>query len=316
MGEKTAAKLLQEYGSLDAVLANAESIPGKLGENLRANTDAALASRVVATIACDVPVEIDLDGRRVRGVRPARVSRPPSRNCASRRCSIECSRCAMGPRAATDGGADGSPGAFARPTADAGEPLASESAPVDSALDAAPSRCPARACVAGPAAFERLGAWVDVADAWLGVAIDDGAGASLFGDERDLAVAHLDATALVDRDRVDEALSLLLSPRARRSRGREGAAPGGVSARRGVAMWPARSRPSTRRASSTSAWRPTCSNRTARPTSSQRCTPTTSASRFRSRPTRPCRWLSCSRRRQPISRSSSTGASTPTAPQR
>ena len=38
VGEKTAAKLLQEYGSLDEVLEHAEEIPGKLGENLRANT--------------------------------------------------------------------------------------------------------------------------------------------------------------------------------------------------------------------------------------------------------------------------------------
>ncbi len=60
VGEKTAAKLLQEYGTLDAVLEHAEEIKGKLGENIRANTEAALASRVVATIRRDVPVEIDL----------------------------------------------------------------------------------------------------------------------------------------------------------------------------------------------------------------------------------------------------------------
>jgi len=60
VGEKTAAKLLQEYGTLDAVLDNAGAIKGKLGENLRENVAGALASRVVATIRCDVPVEIDL----------------------------------------------------------------------------------------------------------------------------------------------------------------------------------------------------------------------------------------------------------------
>lgn len=60
VGEKTAAKLLQQYGTLDEVLEHAEEIKGKLGENIRANTESALASRVVATIRCDVPVDIDL----------------------------------------------------------------------------------------------------------------------------------------------------------------------------------------------------------------------------------------------------------------
>jgi len=62
VGEKTAAKLLAEHGSLDAVLEHAGEIPGKLGENLRAHADAARASRLVATIRCDVPVDIDLAG--------------------------------------------------------------------------------------------------------------------------------------------------------------------------------------------------------------------------------------------------------------
>lgn len=61
VGEKTAAKLLQQYGSLDAVLEHADEIKGKLGENVRANVDAALASRVVATIRRDVPFDVDLE---------------------------------------------------------------------------------------------------------------------------------------------------------------------------------------------------------------------------------------------------------------
>ncbi|MRS11670.1 MAG: DNA polymerase I [Actinobacteria bacterium] len=64
VGEKTAAKLLQEYGTLDAVLEHASEIPGKLGENLREHRDAALASRVVATIRRDVPFDLDLDSVR------------------------------------------------------------------------------------------------------------------------------------------------------------------------------------------------------------------------------------------------------------
>ena len=60
VGEKTAAKLLQQYGTLDAVLEHAGEIKGKLGENLRDHADAALASRIVATIRTDVPLDVDL----------------------------------------------------------------------------------------------------------------------------------------------------------------------------------------------------------------------------------------------------------------
>jgi DNA polymerase-1 len=60
VGEKTAAKLLQQYGTLDAVLEHAEEIKGKLGENLREHAEAARASRIVATIRTDVPMDIDL----------------------------------------------------------------------------------------------------------------------------------------------------------------------------------------------------------------------------------------------------------------
>ncbi|MCX8006948.1 MAG: DNA polymerase I, partial [Coriobacteriia bacterium] len=57
IGEKTAAKLLSEHGDLEAVLAAAETLPGKLGENLRAHADAARASKLVATIRRDVPLD-------------------------------------------------------------------------------------------------------------------------------------------------------------------------------------------------------------------------------------------------------------------
>jgi DNA polymerase-1 len=60
IGEKTAAKLIQQYGSLDEVLAHADEVPGKVGENLRASFDEARASRTVATIRRDVPVECDI----------------------------------------------------------------------------------------------------------------------------------------------------------------------------------------------------------------------------------------------------------------
>ncbi|MDR1712575.1 MAG: DNA polymerase I [Coriobacteriales bacterium] len=60
VGPKTATKLLQQYGSLEAVVEHAGELKGKMGENVRANTDAAYASREVATIIRDVPLSCDL----------------------------------------------------------------------------------------------------------------------------------------------------------------------------------------------------------------------------------------------------------------
>lgn len=61
IGEKTAIKLLQEYGSLDVVLASASSIKGKLGEKLTQFADQARLSRELATIETHVPIEYDLN---------------------------------------------------------------------------------------------------------------------------------------------------------------------------------------------------------------------------------------------------------------
>lgn len=61
IGPKNATRLLQEYGSLDEVIANADKVKGKMGEHLRDNVQSALDSRVVATISKDVPLDIDLD---------------------------------------------------------------------------------------------------------------------------------------------------------------------------------------------------------------------------------------------------------------
>ena len=59
IGPKTATKLLQEFGDLDTLLANAGSIKGKRGESLVAFGDQARLSRRLATIREDVPLELD-----------------------------------------------------------------------------------------------------------------------------------------------------------------------------------------------------------------------------------------------------------------
>jgi DNA polymerase-1 len=57
IGEKTAAKLLAEYNTLENVVANAEKIKGALGEKVKAGKDLAIMSKKLATIITNVPVQ-------------------------------------------------------------------------------------------------------------------------------------------------------------------------------------------------------------------------------------------------------------------
>jgi len=59
IGEKTASKLIQEFGSMDELLARSGEVKGKTGENLRAFADQARLSRQLATIDCRVPIRYD-----------------------------------------------------------------------------------------------------------------------------------------------------------------------------------------------------------------------------------------------------------------
>lgn len=57
VGEKTAAKLIKEYGSVEGVIKNADSIKGSIGEKVRAGKELAVLSKKLATIITNVPVE-------------------------------------------------------------------------------------------------------------------------------------------------------------------------------------------------------------------------------------------------------------------
>jgi DNA polymerase-1 len=57
-GPKTAAKWLSQYGSLEGVIANAGSIKGKIGENLRAALERLPLNRTLVTIRTDVPLQV------------------------------------------------------------------------------------------------------------------------------------------------------------------------------------------------------------------------------------------------------------------
>ena len=67
VGEKTALELLKTFGDLDAILANAERIPGKRArEAVQQYAELARLSRELVTIRRDVPLPLDLDRLRVR----------------------------------------------------------------------------------------------------------------------------------------------------------------------------------------------------------------------------------------------------------
>ncbi len=57
VGEKTASKLLAEYGTLENVLANADNIKGAMGEKVKKGKESAILSKKLATIITDVPVK-------------------------------------------------------------------------------------------------------------------------------------------------------------------------------------------------------------------------------------------------------------------
>ncbi len=61
VGEKTASKLVQQYGSMEGLYEHTDELKGKLKEKVEDNKDQAFMSKVLATILVDVPVEFDPD---------------------------------------------------------------------------------------------------------------------------------------------------------------------------------------------------------------------------------------------------------------
>jgi DNA polymerase-1 len=61
VGPKTAAKWLNQYGTLDKIVENAGEIGGKVGENLRAGLETLALSRKLATIRCDLELPMSID---------------------------------------------------------------------------------------------------------------------------------------------------------------------------------------------------------------------------------------------------------------
>ena len=66
VGEKTAAKLIREFGSLDDMFARIDEVtPEKLREKLREHFDQIQMGRELSRIVCDLPVELDLEAARL-----------------------------------------------------------------------------------------------------------------------------------------------------------------------------------------------------------------------------------------------------------
>lgn len=180
IGEKTAAKLLAEYGTLEAALAAAKAgeIPGRVGANLAEHEGAALASRTVATIVCDVPVEVDLAGVEFGEWDDAEVAR------------------AFGDLRFTS--------LLERALA-----LRAERGGAPAAAAAESPACDQHACVEGAEALETARGWAGEGGPWLGVA--SGCTETLFADTREVAVAGPGRIALAAGHDADELLAELLA---------------------------------------------------------------------------------------------------------
>ncbi len=66
VGEKTAAKLLAEYDTIENVLANADKIKGAMGEKIKAGKQDAILSKKLATIITNVPVEFHEENFKIK----------------------------------------------------------------------------------------------------------------------------------------------------------------------------------------------------------------------------------------------------------
>ncbi|MDA3936749.1 MAG: DNA polymerase I [Actinomycetota bacterium] len=175
VGEKTASKLIAEHGTLEAVLAAAPGIKGKLGERLRDHAEDARVSRTVATIRCDVPIDLDIETVKWGVFDPAVIAKAFAE---LRFTSL-----------------------LERVLATAGEkPVVPE---VEPSLPWVVLR--------DSDAFSRVRDWVaEGLGSWIGVGIDDGSGESLFAERRDIALAADDAVAVLSDDAIQIAFNSLL----------------------------------------------------------------------------------------------------------
>lgn len=68
VGEKTAAKLIAQFGTVENLLENLAQLKGKLGETIQKHREEALLSKRLATLICDAPCDIRLEDLRAQGI--------------------------------------------------------------------------------------------------------------------------------------------------------------------------------------------------------------------------------------------------------
>ena len=66
IGEKTATKLIAEFGSVENLLARTGELKGKLKENLETHRETAMLSKKLVTLLCDAPCDCNLEGLKLR----------------------------------------------------------------------------------------------------------------------------------------------------------------------------------------------------------------------------------------------------------
>ncbi len=66
IGEKTAVKLIGQYDTVENLLAHVSELSGRARQTLETNRDQALLSKRLATLCCDVPCPVDLNGLKLR----------------------------------------------------------------------------------------------------------------------------------------------------------------------------------------------------------------------------------------------------------
>ena len=190
IGPKRAADLICKYGSLDEVIAHADEVKGKMGENLRAHVDDALLSRKVAIIRTDAPIDFDFADARFPTFDPQEVANAFGALGFT----------GMRTRLARLGGGDG---AVAASSANAEVPTLQLSAPVT-----------------GDAALAGLVGVLD-SPTWVGVAIQNQAAGNnrsqlaldLGSDEKDdlvLWVSTEDALLRIEGEAARQAIALLV----------------------------------------------------------------------------------------------------------
>ena len=87
IGDKGSVELIQEFGSVEAVLDRAGEVKRKTyRESLEQNRDTVLLSKELVTIDCHVPLELDLRAMETQDRRISKPAASSSPNLSSRRC--------------------------------------------------------------------------------------------------------------------------------------------------------------------------------------------------------------------------------------